>query len=120
MALSAKPMLQAAPALVVASALKPRPRSQRAEAKSQGFGRTKQPLSCRRRKAAILSAVLMASAPIQWRCRAGNIIQSGTVADDMPLKAWLGRAENRSSRTKCHGELGAATRNGKRPGPGAV
>src|SRR5207249_595812 len=54
--LSGTPRVHAFPALVVASASNPIPSSATALPTSQGFGITKQPASCRRRKAATLSS----------------------------------------------------------------
>ena len=48
--LSGRPIEKAMPALVVASALKPRCRKYRADPASQGLGMTKQPLWCNARK----------------------------------------------------------------------
>src|SRR5688572_2433357 len=61
---SARPCVNAKPALVVARAGKPSPRSQRALPTSHGFGMTKQPLSCKARKRATRSAWPMARASV--------------------------------------------------------
>src|SRR6266851_5629523 len=67
--LSALPIVHAKPALVEASALKPRCCSAFAVPTSTGFGSTKQPASCSLRKLARLSVVVTGMVSLPLFCR---------------------------------------------------
>src|SRR5688572_23081244 len=77
--LSARPSVQAKPALVVASAWKPSCSSARALPASHGFGMTKQPEACRRwnvsmrSRGAVMIRSLVAAARLEGALEAGVV-----------------------------------------------